>query len=250
MRQRARPFVSACWLLALSLLLAVHGANAADAEWVRVQRVLDGDSVRLEDGREVRLIGLNTPEFGRNGAPDQPLAAAARGRTAALLHGAPARLVHDKERFDRHGRTLAYLELRDGRDVQELLIREGLAWYVAVSPNTARLAAYQRAEAEARAAGRGVWTASLYEPIAAEAVTSAHAGFVRVRGTVRTVSNQRYTVTLYLTGRVSLALPHGELARPPQSLLGKHVLARGWLTEYKKSFRMRITHPAMLELAP
>ncbi|MHB8822818.1 MAG: thermonuclease family protein, partial [Pseudomonadaceae bacterium] len=43
-----------------------------------VAQVIDGDTLRLTDGRSVRLIGLNTPELGRKGRAAEPLADAAR----------------------------------------------------------------------------------------------------------------------------------------------------------------------------
>lgn len=47
---------------------------------VAVRQVLDGDTVRLGDGRSVRLIGINAPELGRKGRPSEPYAEAARQR--------------------------------------------------------------------------------------------------------------------------------------------------------------------------
>ena len=52
---------------------------------VEVQRVVDGDTVRLKDGRSVRMIGLNAPETGKKGRPDEPFAVAARQRLQALV---------------------------------------------------------------------------------------------------------------------------------------------------------------------
>lgn len=42
-------------------------------EQVRVQQVVDGDTVRLVDGRSVRLIGINTPEIGHGGVAASPM---------------------------------------------------------------------------------------------------------------------------------------------------------------------------------
>ena len=38
----------------------------------------DGDTLALEDGRSVRLLGINTPETGRDGEPSEPFAEDAR----------------------------------------------------------------------------------------------------------------------------------------------------------------------------
>lgn len=214
-----------------------------------MRAVLDGDSVRLADGREVRLIGINAPEFGRDGRPDQPLAAAARERLAALVAGRTVRLDYDRERFDRHGRLLAYVHTADGTDVQQLLLHEGLAWFVAVPPNVSRLAPYREAERRARDAGRGVWAVPQYAPVAAERL--AQGGFQRITGTVRSVRRRGAELRLRLADSAYLVLPAAGHGFPePPALLGRRVLARGWVAEYKKTFVLRITHPAMLEVLP
>lgn len=59
---------------------------------VEVQHVVDGDTVRLKDGRRVRMIGLNTPETGKKGRTDEPLAVAARQRLQALVMASDGRL--------------------------------------------------------------------------------------------------------------------------------------------------------------
>ena len=47
------------------ILMALCGVlflGTAEAETVTVQRVIDGDSCLLEDGRSVRYLGINSPE--------------------------------------------------------------------------------------------------------------------------------------------------------------------------------------------
>lgn len=215
-----------------------------------MRRALDGDSLLLADGRQVRLIGINAPEFGKNGAAAQPLARAARDRATALTRGRMIRLVYDRERLDRYGRTLAYAVLADGRDLQDVLLREGYAWFIAIPPNVERLPLYRSAEAHAHTARRGVWGRPEYEPVAAERVSPAQYGFLMLAGTVTAVRSRASGVEVALTPRLHLWLPQDVYASlaARQSLLGTRVLARGWLAEYKDGARMRITHPAMLEI--
>jgi hypothetical protein len=60
-------FVSAIWLPgAQAFCPAPVGLSS-----VAVQRVVDGDTLRLSDGRSVRMIGLNTPELGKQGRSDR-----------------------------------------------------------------------------------------------------------------------------------------------------------------------------------
>lgn len=234
----------------LLLVLAIGFAGAEETERVHVVRAYDGDSVWLADGREVRLIGLNAPELGRDGAADQPLALAARDRTDELVRGRTVRLVYDAERFDHYGRTLAYVVLPDGRDLQQLLIREGLAWFIAVSPNVARLDAYRSAEAAARAAGRGIWARPEYQPIPAETLGPRETGFHRVVGIVRRVDDHGGWAVLRLAPGVDLTMARVRGFPAPESFLGKRVVARGWLTEYGHGLHMRVTDRAMLQITP
>lgn len=248
---RLDPFRALRWsALFVSLTVVALPLGATDTELVRVAAALDGDSLRLADGREVRLIGINAPELGKDGKPDDPLARDARRRTSSLTRGQTVRLEYSSERFDRYGRTLAYVLLPDGRDVQEILTREGWAWYVAIPPNIARLERYRNAEAEARRLSRGLWSRPEYAPISANDLKPGRTGFVRLTGIVRAIRRRGDYVDLTLTPTVELRLTPETitaLGRSPQSLIGRRVLARGWLTEYKERRRLRVTHPAMLE---
>ncbi|MFZ5654385.1 MAG: thermonuclease family protein [Pseudomonadota bacterium] len=159
---------------------------------VAVSRVVDGDTLILADRRRIRLIGVNAPELGRDGKPDQPLARAAREFLAELLGGgdpaaAPAarvRLHPGVEPRDRHGRWLAHLEV-EGRSVERELVRRGLAYHVALPPNLALAACLRAAEQAARAARVGLWSAAAVGPVPSERIAAG--GYQRVRGRVERV---------------------------------------------------------------
>lgn len=59
---------------------------------MQVRQVVDGDTLRLVDGRSVRLIGINTPEVGRKGRSSEPYAEAARRRLQALVNASDGRV--------------------------------------------------------------------------------------------------------------------------------------------------------------
>lgn len=216
-----------------------------------MRHALDGDSLVLNDGRQVRLIGINAPEIGVDGRPDQPLARAAQRRLAEWVAGRSVTLRFDNEKADRHGRALAYVTRADGTDVQAQLAREGLAWCVAIPPNTAHAADYCAAEREARSAQRGVWAEPSYQPTAVERLGPSDTGFRLVTGTVRRVGSSRHAIYLDLTPHFSVVIPRDAWAAfPPEFRAGRGqtLVARGWVTEYKNGLRLRIAHPAMLEI--
>jgi micrococcal nuclease len=233
------------------LFAALLAAQAATTQSAGVRQVLDGDTVILDDGRHLRLIGINAPELGKNGAPDQPLAAQSRERLAQLVRGQRIRLVFERERQDHYGRLLAHLLLPDGSSVAQILLREGLGWAVAIPPDIDRLRENLAAESEARAARRGVWAEPAYAPVPAERLTPNDTGFRFIEGTVQRRSQRHGVIYFDLTPRVALQIPHEDWRQyfggDPRSLVGRRVEARGWLTPYKDGrLHLRVSHPAML----
>ena len=88
-----------------------------DARTATVERAVDGDTVELKepvDGYDrVRLIGVNTPEMGGDGAPPEAGAEEATAFTAERLEGKEIQLETDEEVEDPYGRLLAYVWIPD-----------------------------------------------------------------------------------------------------------------------------------------
>jgi micrococcal nuclease len=150
-------------LLLAALLPPLAGPARGQQDTVRVVRVVDGDTVALASGGLLRYIGIDAPEERRRVAgrwvPDpEPFARAATEANRRLVAGREVRLRYDRERTDRYGRVLAYVYVGDVF-VNEKLVLDGLARARAYPPNLRHQAARRRAEAEARAAGRGLWSA-------------------------------------------------------------------------------------------
>lgn len=118
-----------------------------------MKSVTDGDTMRCEDGRRVRLLQIDAPEKNQ-----RPLGAAAR---AALLGLAPVgstvRLETDKRRQDQYGRTLAFVWLPDGRMANEVLARDGMVMTLVYKPNVGHLDRIEAAVEAAKHAKRGIW---------------------------------------------------------------------------------------------
>jgi micrococcal nuclease len=118
-------------LALLFVLFVVHPALAE--QWGVCERVVDGDTVWVSGVGKVRLIGVDTPELAydgvtrKGGKGDEPGARRAKKYVEERLLGRRVRLEFDEERFDRYGRTLAYLFTEEGESIGELLLKEGLA---------------------------------------------------------------------------------------------------------------------------
>lgn len=240
-----------CFIYAALLSWALFSSAAgAVTETGEVKHAIDGDTVVLSSGKHVRLIGINAPERGKDGAPDQPLAAQARARLATLVEGRRVNLVFEREHQDRYGRWLAHIDLLGGGRVEEILLREGLAWMVAIPPNLERLSANLTAENDARAAQRGVWGVSDYAPTPVDRLTAKSTGFRFIEGTVRRHTQRHQVIYFDLAPQVALLVPGEDwdsyFPGKPADLVGRKVIARGWLTESKGRLHMRAQHPAML----
>src|SRR2546423_3882708 len=151
------------WLVAVALVAALILTRRTDdgsprfdgAPKARVQRVVDGDTVRLAGLGSVRLIGINTPEVYGHVQCFGPEASAFAKR--ALRRGLEIRYRVGREAHDRYGRLLAYVWLPDGRLFNRLLAEDGFAVPLTIRPNDRLAATFRAATADARRAHRGMW---------------------------------------------------------------------------------------------
>lgn len=225
---------------------------------VEVQRVVDGDTVRLTDGRSVRMIGVNAPETGKRGRPDEPYAVAARLRLQALVDASDRRvgLVAGRESKDRYGRTLAHLYGADGKNLEAQLLAEGLGFQVGVAPNVDLVACQQAAENSARDARLGLWQQSPVQRVA----QLKQSGFALVGGRVSKIERNRGGVWIELHGslvlRIAPALVPQFDAAWLSGLQGMPIEARGWVQDRARRGGLKngqarwllpLTDPSMLK---
>jgi micrococcal nuclease len=130
--------------------------------------ISDGDTirVRLDDGtvERVRYVGIDAPEIAHpeDGIAAECYGAAATAADADLVAGKLVLLERDVSDRDRFGRLLRHVWLPTGATrvlVAEELVRRGMAFAHTYRPDVSRDAELAAAEADARAAGRGLWGA-------------------------------------------------------------------------------------------
>ena len=119
-------------------------------------RVIDGDTIELDGGERVRLIGVNAPESVDPRRPVERFGKEASEFTRRLAEGKSVRLEYDEETQDRYGRTLAYIYLPDGTLLNAEIIRQGYG-YAYTRFAYRRTQEFVRLEREAREQGRGLW---------------------------------------------------------------------------------------------
>jgi endonuclease YncB( thermonuclease family) len=135
------------------LLASWVGTPRAAAE--RVARVIDGDTIVLEDGRKIRYAGINAPEQGDPGYQESMQA------NNLLVGGKEVRLEFGRRKTEKHDRLLAYVHV--GRTfVQAEIVKQGWAIVTRSQPVPQYREALQKYQEEARAAGRGIWTRGEY----------------------------------------------------------------------------------------
>ena len=147
----------------LALVLVLRDYLPAEAgAGLRVARVVDGDTLIIEmsSGRSerVRLIGVDTPEFAREGRPEEHYAREATYCARRLLDGARVTLEADPLCSDRddYGRLLRYVRLPDGRVLNQELIEDGCGRAFTRFPFT-RMRNFRASEQRARSRGAGLW---------------------------------------------------------------------------------------------
>ena len=254
----------AFFVCAIVAMLSLQASAAecripGELRMAQVAKVVDGDTLRLVDGRSVRLLGVNAPELAHDGRPAEPFAEAATRHLERLVAQSAGQvaLVAGEQGRDRYGRSLAYAFGRDGRNWEAQQLVEGLGYAVAIAPNTALTGCQWAAERTARAAGKGVWRRS---PVI-EVGQLQQGGFALLRGRIATVERNRGGVWLTLGEALVLHVPSQWLAqfggRDLAGLAGREVEVRGWVVDRNRSGVLRagrarwlldLTHPAMLEV--
>ena len=183
-------------LLILAWPGPAHSTGAAQstldlAERAQVVDVIDGDTLVLDDGRSVRLVGIQSPKLplGRTGFEAWPLAEEAKAALAELTLGREVGLGYGGRQSDRHGRALAHLYLLDGAGepglwVQGALLEAGMARVYSFADNRALVAEMLAREGQARALRRGIWADPFYAVRTPERVEGHAGSFQLVEGIV------------------------------------------------------------------
>jgi micrococcal nuclease len=207
-------------------------------ETALVTYVYDGDTLKLNDGRRLRVLGINAPEID-HGEEQTGQSLGEESRRAALAFfksDKTVRLFYDQQLRDRYGRTLAHIYDAQGNSLGAHLLRSGLAFHVAVPPNMSLNDCFIAQEAIARRKGLGVWGDPAWRAKPAMSLKREDRGFQRIIGRVLDVKVSQ-SVSLELEGLLVINIPSADLKRFPainwKAWSGKSVEVRGWVTERK-----------------
>ncbi|MBR1610042.1 MAG: thermonuclease family protein [Methanobrevibacter sp.] len=92
-------------------------------------KVVDGDTIYLDNGKKIRFVGVNTPERGVEGY------ITSKNFVQKLCLNKKVGIdIDDRKHNDKYGRTLAVV-IVDGKNVNEMLLKEGLAEIMYMPPS-------------------------------------------------------------------------------------------------------------------
>lgn len=169
-------FLRAALALCLITSFVNNSSALANTERTRkqnlyiVNKVIDGDTLKLSRGERVRLIGIDTPESSNNAKTRRDskrsgqtvkeitaLGKQASAFTRNLVEGKEVRLEFDIQQRDRYGRLLAYVYLKDGTFLNAEIIKAGYAQVMTIPPNVKYQDLFLKLQREARENKRGLW---------------------------------------------------------------------------------------------
>lgn len=179
-------FLIAAWLLLIEVCVFAGEANINyDSEKgiftipfgrsynytdILVKRAVDGDTIILQTGERVRLIGIDTPELHESNklyrdaerteqdtSTIQKLGRLSYEFTKNLVEGKRVSLEFDVEKYDKYDRLLAYVYLKDGTFINAEIVKQGYASLMTIPPNVKYADLFLKLYQEARENRRGLW---------------------------------------------------------------------------------------------
>jgi endonuclease YncB( thermonuclease family) len=259
--------------LALLLLLIALPCGPAAADTIRLPdglkpggsavavSVVDGDTLVLDNGKQVRLVGLQAPKLplGRPNFPTWPLAPESKTALERLALNRRLTLHYGGREVDRHGRLLAHLvDAETGQWIQGTMLAEGMARVYTFKDNRSIVPEMLALERTARAARRGIWGLRYYAVRTPETVARDISSFQVVEGVVHAVAERKNTTfinfaadwktdfTIVVRGADRKAFRDSGF--PLADLAGKRVRVRGWVKSWNGP-EIEATHPEQIEIA-
>lgn len=253
-------------LISLLACLAVQPASQARERKApetvatgRVASVVDGDTVRLDNGSQIRLTGIQAPKLplGRHGFKAWPLSKESKFALEKLTLHQQISLRYDGRKIDRHGRLLAHIFDSRGRWIQGEIISLGLARVYSFYDNRARTTDLLALERVARAARLGIWDHRFYRVLKSDETSGfidmfqlvegrvMSAAIVRGRGYLNFGKNWRTDFTISISPRSHQSFKRAKI--DIKSYVGRKLRVRGWLKSYNGPM-IDVTHPEQIEM--
>ena len=153
--KNSKLFIAVALVLGIAVGLVIgygvwYTTSASAMEQALVVRVIDGDTIELQDGSRVRYLGIDTPETG------EPYYVEAAARNKELVEGKVVYLQKGKRDRDEYDRLLRYVYI-DGVFVNAELVAQGFATAYIFDTDEWYSQTLVRLEQYAKMKGRGLW---------------------------------------------------------------------------------------------
>ncbi|MCL4765671.1 MAG: thermonuclease family protein [Hyphomicrobiaceae bacterium] len=267
-----RELASALLTAAAALAFAAPSAEALQCELEAqparaVVRVIDAETLMLDDGAEVRLVGALAPRAMDGGADEAawPLEQAAKAELDRLALGRSVELGVAGRRTDRYGRLLAQVFVQDAGEriwLQGEMLRSGHARAYVLPGSADCMDDLAAAERQARESRAGLWAHAAYQVRPA----SRPWDLMRFRSTYQTVEGQVVSAAdvrgqIYLNFGANWRDDFTATIRPAhkaafaehkldlKALERRRVRVRGWI-ERRSGPMIELYHPSQIEVLP
>ena len=153
--KNSKLFIAVVLVLGIAVGLVIgygvwHTTSAPAMEQALVVRVIDGDTIELQDGSHVRYLGIDTPET------DEYYFAEATAKNKELVEGKVVYLQKGKRDCDEYDRLLRYVYI-DGVFVNAELVAQGFATAYIFDTDEWYSQTLVRLEQYAKMKNRGLW---------------------------------------------------------------------------------------------
>lgn len=245
-------------LVGFSLFFICSCTANYDYSRIKVIKVIDGDTIKLENGETLRYIGIDTPEIkikqnGRFAYRPQPFALEAKKFNEKLVKNKIIRIEFDVEKTDKYKRLLGYCFVGNTL-VNEKLVEEGFAVIYTFPPNVKYVEALVKAQENARKNAKGMW--GVYKTISADNAVSSLNQIRTVKGKVTAAKRTKQGLALYFgASRFKLTIFnnalkyfHDKNIDPFIFYNGKTVEASGRIRGYNKSAQIIVSSPSEISI--
>jgi len=154
----AVPFISPAIKEKISKVKQTGLEQLANKEgFFKVTKIIDGDTIEITGGVQVRYIGIDTPEKDTDYTEYECYSNEATEKNKELLKGMKVKLVADTGGEDKYGRLLRYVYLEDETFVNLELVKNGFASVMSIPPNLKFKKTFEEAEKKAILEKKGMW---------------------------------------------------------------------------------------------
>ncbi|HIO91880.1 MAG TPA: thermonuclease family protein [Leucothrix mucor] len=241
-------------LFLLITTTALLSSCQAKSPYQKVKWIYDGDTLLLQDGRKIRIIGINAPEVAHHKKKGEPYGREATERLREKLKHSNnlIRLEMGEELLDRYKRHLAHVFLADGTNISQWMLENGLATTMIFPPNIHYLDDYQHAEQLAQQDKLNIWKQKNFQVISSSQLKKSYKGYVRLKGRITHINTRKKTLLLQLDKKIFIKLGKRTIKYftryKPQQLLHKEIIVSGLLKSHRGKRIIKVRHPAQIDV--